>query len=149
MRDLVFHVVTAAFLLVSVGAQGPVLSELMARNANTFADTDGEYKDWFEVWNKSSSSINLGGYYVTATARGMEVIMMTLGLAVGISIVLSLSLRLGIPVAVGDSLGESRSVVSGMVGSAIIAVGFALASYVRMRLLPIMAIGAALVFAVY
>jgi hypothetical protein len=65
MRDLVFHVVTAAFLLVSVGAQGPVLSELMARNANTFADTDGEYKDWFEVWNKSSSSINLGGYYVT------------------------------------------------------------------------------------
>ena len=65
MRDLVCHVVIAAFLLVSVGAQGPVLSELMARNANTFADTDGEYKDWFEVWNKSSSLINLGGYYVT------------------------------------------------------------------------------------
>jgi len=97
----------------------------------------------------AAASDAIGGYYVTATARGMEVIMMTLGLAVGISIVLSLSLRMGLPVAVGDSLGENRSVISGMVGSAIIAVGFALASYVRMRLLPIMAIGASLVFAVY
>ncbi|WP_307842686.1 threonine/serine exporter family protein [Salinibacterium sp. NK8237] len=97
----------------------------------------------------SAASDAIGGYYVTATARGMEVIMMTLGLAVGISIVLSISLRLGIPVAIGDTLGDSRSVISGMVGSAIIAVGFALASYVRMRLLPIMAMGAALVYAVY
>ena len=97
----------------------------------------------------TAASDAISGYYVTATARGMEVVMMTLGLAIGISLVLTLSLRLGIPVTVGDSLGETQNLVRGMAGSAMIAVGFALTSYVRLRLLPLMAVGAAVVFAVY
>lgn len=91
----------------------------------------------------------IDGYYVTATARGMEVIMLTLGLAVGISIVLGLALRLGIPITVATSLGDSISIVPGMAGSALIGVGFALTSYMRLRIIPLMAIAAAVVFAVY
>lgn len=91
----------------------------------------------------------IDGYYVTATARGMEVLMFTLGLAVGISIVLGIALRMGVPVSVATSLGDEIRLVPGMVGSALIGVGFALTSYVQLRLVPLMAVVAGLVFAVY
>lgn len=91
----------------------------------------------------------IDGYYVTATARGMEVFMLTLGLAVGISAVLGIALRLGIPVAVSTSLGDGIGLVSGVVGAALIGCGFALTSYVRLRLVPLMSAATSLVFAVY
>lgn len=91
----------------------------------------------------------IDGYYVTATARGMEVLMLTLGLAVGISLVLGVALRLGIPVSVSTSLGDGIDLVPGLVGSTLIGVGFALTSYVRLRLVPLMAASAGLIFAVY
>lgn len=91
----------------------------------------------------------IDGYYVTATARGLEVLMLTLGLAVGISIVLGAALRMGVPVTVSTSLGDHIGLVSGVVGSALIGVGFALTSYVRLRYVPLMALVAGLVFAVY
>ena len=97
----------------------------------------------------SSARDAIDGYYVTATARGMEVIMLTLGLAVGISIVLGISLRMGVPVTVATSLGDGVSVAPGMMGSALIGAGFALTSYMRLRLVPLMAISAAVVFGVY
>ncbi|WP_328821645.1 threonine/serine exporter family protein [Microcella pacifica] len=91
----------------------------------------------------------IDGYYVTATARGMEVFMLTLGLAVGISAVLGIALRMGIPVAVSTSLGDSIGLVAGVVGAALIGCGFALTSYVRLRLVPLMSAATALVFAVF
>lgn len=97
----------------------------------------------------SSARDAIDGYYVTATARGMEVIMLTLGLAVGISVVLGVSLRMGVPVTVATSLGDGISLVPGMAGAALIGAGFALISYMRLRLVPLMAIAAAVVFAVY
>jgi uncharacterized membrane protein YjjP (DUF1212 family) len=91
----------------------------------------------------------IDGYYVTATARGMEVFMLTLGLAVGISIVLGAALRMGLPVTIGTSLGDDIGLVPGVVGSALIGVGFALTSYVRLRYVLLMGAVAGLVFAVY
>ncbi|GAB3141567.1 hypothetical protein GCM10027057_25390 [Marisediminicola antarctica] len=91
----------------------------------------------------------IDGYYVTATARGMEVLMLTLGLAVGISLVLGAALRMGVPVTVATSLGDGISLVPGVVGSTLIGVGFALTSYMRLRLVPLTATAAGLVFAVY
>ena len=91
----------------------------------------------------------IDGYYVTATARGMEVFMLTLGLAVGISAVLGIALRMGIPVDVSTSLGDSIGLVAGVVGAALIGCGFALTSYVRLRLVPLMSAATALVFAVF
>jgi uncharacterized membrane protein YjjP (DUF1212 family) len=91
----------------------------------------------------------IDGYYVTATARGMEVLMLTLGLAVGISIVLGTALRMGLPVTVATSLGDDIGLVPGVVGSALIGIGFALTSYVRLRYVLLMAVVAGFVFAVY
>ncbi|WP_237657203.1 threonine/serine exporter ThrE family protein [Agreia sp. COWG] len=91
----------------------------------------------------------IDGYYVTATARGMEVLMLTLGLAVGISLVLGAALRMGIPVTVSTSLGDRIELLPGVVGSMVIGVGFALTSYVRLRIVPLMAAAAGLIFAVY
>lgn len=91
----------------------------------------------------------IDGYYVTASARGLEVIMLTLGLAVGISVTLGVALRMGIPVTVATSLGIAIEPVPGIIGAAIIGVGFALTSYVRLRYVPLMAAAAGLVFAVF
>jgi hypothetical protein len=55
-----------------LAAQDPVITELMARNANTLADRDGEYPDWLEVHNPKASSIQLGGYYVTDDASDLK-----------------------------------------------------------------------------
>ncbi|GAA3754546.1 threonine/serine exporter family protein [Microbacterium kribbense] len=89
------------------------------------------------------------GYYVTASARVMEVIMLTLGLAIGIWMTLGVAIRLGAAVSVGTSLGAGRGLWAGMLGVALVGIGFAFTSYVRFSLAPLMAISAVLVFAVY
>jgi len=38
------------------------ISEIMASNSSIIADEDGEYSDWIEIHNSSSSTINLQGY---------------------------------------------------------------------------------------
>ena len=39
-----------------------VLNEIMASNASTIADEDGDYEDWIEIFNPESSTVNLDGY---------------------------------------------------------------------------------------
>ena len=46
-------------------AQALVITELMASNATTIADNDGDYSDWVEIFNNSASVANLGGMYLT------------------------------------------------------------------------------------
>ncbi|SEB46515.1 Uncharacterized membrane protein YjjP, DUF1212 family [Paramicrobacterium humi] len=91
----------------------------------------------------------IDGYYITASARGLEVLMMTLGLAVGIFVTLGVALRLGSPITVGTSLGRTESIAAGMLGAGLIGIGFALTSYVRLIIAPLMGILAAVVFAVF
>jgi Lamin Tail Domain len=42
-----------------------VINEVMARNADTIADEDGQYDDWVELYNASASDIDIGGFTVT------------------------------------------------------------------------------------
>ncbi|GAB3713710.1 hypothetical protein GCM10027592_53150 [Spirosoma flavus] len=37
----------------------------MAANSRTLTDTSGAYEDWFEIYNPSSTTVDIGGYYVT------------------------------------------------------------------------------------
>ena len=89
------------------------------------------------------------GYYLTASARAMEVVMLTLGLAIGIWVTIGVAFRLGVPASVGTSLGTGRGLWAGMLGVALVGIGFALTSYVRFGLAPLMAAAAVIVFAVY
>ena len=42
--------------------QSPVINEVMAVNLSTLEDEDGEFEDWIELYNPSSSPISLAGY---------------------------------------------------------------------------------------
>lgn len=46
-------------------AADPVISELMAANASTLQDEDGDYSDWIEISNAGDESVDLGGYWLT------------------------------------------------------------------------------------
>ncbi len=45
-----------------------VVNEIMASNSHSVHDVSGEFEDWFEIYNASSSAINLAGYYLSDDA---------------------------------------------------------------------------------
>jgi hypothetical protein len=51
--------------------KGLVINELMASNNSTVFDQNGEYDDWIELYNNSSSSIVLDGFYLTDNAANI------------------------------------------------------------------------------
>lgn len=68
---------TVLFLLimVSCGKEDPeikkatngqvVINELMASNTTIVADQDGEYDDWIELYNLSSETVDLSGFFMS------------------------------------------------------------------------------------
>jgi hypothetical protein len=42
-----------------------VINEFMADNDNVFADPQGEYEDWIELYNNSANAVSLNGWYLT------------------------------------------------------------------------------------
>ncbi|MFT5498355.1 MAG: hypothetical protein ACI9TH_003766, partial [Kiritimatiellia bacterium] len=42
-----------------------LITEFMARNDSTRMDKDGAFEDWIEIYNASSSPVNLGGWHLT------------------------------------------------------------------------------------
>ncbi|MBI3416210.1 MAG: lamin tail domain-containing protein [Verrucomicrobia bacterium] len=62
-----FHFPTPAAVNNPASAPVPVvINEWMASNSSTLADpADGNFDDWFELYNTSASTVNLGGYFLT------------------------------------------------------------------------------------
>jgi uncharacterized membrane protein YjjP (DUF1212 family) len=77
----------------------------------------------------------LDGYYVTAGARGLEVLAMTAGIAVGISCVLGLAQRLGVPMELSPyvSLGGTGAPLTSTIAAMLVAAGFAMSTYTGPR----------------
>ncbi|MCJ7449633.1 MAG: lamin tail domain-containing protein [Bacteroidales bacterium] len=48
-----------------------VINELMAVNSTIVTDQNGEYDDWIEMFNKSSLTMDLSGYYLTDSKRNL------------------------------------------------------------------------------
>ena len=73
MRHLPFnqYIFPIAFTILSLfstlelSAQGVVINEFMASNDNWVADEDGQFDDWIEFYNTSSSAVNVGGYFLS------------------------------------------------------------------------------------
>ncbi len=59
-----FHTIDVATVVNDV-----VINEFMANNASIQADQDGEFDDWIELYNNSSSAISLDGYHLTDNAN--------------------------------------------------------------------------------
>lgn len=49
-----------------------VINEVMASNVSTAADNFGEYDDWIELYNKSTSPVDLSGYYLTDNPLNLD-----------------------------------------------------------------------------
>jgi uncharacterized membrane protein YjjB (DUF3815 family) len=75
----------------------------------------------------------LDGYYVTAGARGLEVVLMTAGIAVGIAVVLGLANRLEIDMDVSPFVMLGGLPFVGALGSMVVALGFCLITYAGPR----------------
>ncbi|MGJ8695549.1 MAG: lamin tail domain-containing protein [Verrucomicrobiaceae bacterium] len=50
---------------VDVPVLPPVLNEFLASNDSDFADEDGNFSDWIEIYNPNSFAINLDGYHLS------------------------------------------------------------------------------------
>jgi hypothetical protein len=61
------HLLTLACLLCSAGAapEGPVISEFMACNKAALLDADHDSSDWIEIYNPTSETVSLDGWYLT------------------------------------------------------------------------------------
>lgn len=46
-----------------------VINELMPVNSTTIMDQNGEYDDWVELYNNSSSKVDLSNYYLTDSRK--------------------------------------------------------------------------------
>ena len=41
------------------------INEILANNSNVNFDNNEEFDDWIEIWNNSTSIIDLSGFYLT------------------------------------------------------------------------------------
>lgn len=66
----------AFFLLLAFGktaAQSSVvINEVMASNQAYITDENGEYEDWIELYNNSSSAVNLGGWFLSDNPDNLD-----------------------------------------------------------------------------
>jgi hypothetical protein len=58
-------IVLCFLLSLTIKAQGVVINEIITSNSEVITDDDGSYEDWIELYNSSSSAINLSGYGLT------------------------------------------------------------------------------------
>lgn len=89
------------------------------------------------------------GYYVTAGARGLEVMMMTLGIAVGVAVVIGFGRSLGVSMEASAVVSLAGSPLLSTVGAMLIALGFCLNTYAGVRTIVISVLISALSWMVF
>jgi hypothetical protein len=48
------------------------INEVQTQNTSYFADLQGEYDQWFEIYNPNNFQVNLGGYYVGVNGDALQ-----------------------------------------------------------------------------
>lgn len=91
----------------------------------------------------------LDGYYVTAGARVMEVVIMTLGIAVGVAVVIGTANRLGVSMEISPFVVLGGTPLLSTAGALLIAVGFCLGTYTGLRATLVATLVAALGWLVF
>jgi len=62
---LVVFLAVSALPAENSGNMTLVINELMANNAGSARDQNGNYDDWIEIYNYGDSAVNIGGMYLT------------------------------------------------------------------------------------
>lgn len=65
-----FHILNATYATLSPGDL--VVNEIMAQNTNTVTDDDGQYEDWFELYNNTNNTISLDNLYATDNPASLQ-----------------------------------------------------------------------------
>ncbi|HQI29096.1 MAG TPA: lamin tail domain-containing protein, partial [Sedimentisphaerales bacterium] len=60
-----FVLLAVLMIAMPAGAVDLAINEVMASNARTKADPQGQYDDWIEIYNFGSTPIDIGGLYLT------------------------------------------------------------------------------------
>lgn len=63
------HLILLFFIVSLLNAQSVLINELLPRNGNNFADEDGDWSDWIEIFNPTSTSVDLTGYGITDNSK--------------------------------------------------------------------------------
>jgi len=58
-------VIMIVFFVLSFAYCDVVINEFMAKNDSAYADPQGEFDDWVEIYNTTGEPIDLGGMYIT------------------------------------------------------------------------------------
>ena len=61
----VLIILFTSFICISTLNAQVKINEVQSSNANTIASDLGNYADWIELYNTSTSSVNISGYYIT------------------------------------------------------------------------------------
>ncbi len=61
---ILFSAILLLSELILIG-QDVVINEFMSSNFNSYADEDGDYSDWIELYNKGSDTVDLEGYHIS------------------------------------------------------------------------------------
>jgi hypothetical protein len=56
----------------AVYAEGLVINEFLAINDSILADEDGEYSDWIEIYNGSTNTVDLDGWFLTDNSGELD-----------------------------------------------------------------------------
>ncbi|CAM3309632.1 threonine/serine exporter ThrE family protein [Occultella aeris] len=85
----------------------------------------------------------ISGFPLTAAARSYEVVLYTVGIVIGIGFVLDVGRRFGVPLSISDVTGVATALPLQIACGAVIAGAWSVASYTRMRTVPVvMGVGA-------
>ena len=48
-----------------------LITEFMAANSSTIKDEDNTYPDWIEIYNRTGTNVDVGGWYLTDNAGNL------------------------------------------------------------------------------
>ena len=65
MKTLILIFILFFNTCIISNANGLYLNEIMASNKSTYADEEGKYEDWIEIYNATDKDVNLEGYLLT------------------------------------------------------------------------------------
>ena len=64
MKTQLRYIVGALFFVQRLVGQGVVINEVQYKNTSTLKCIDGKYYDWVELYNTSTDSVDISGYYL-------------------------------------------------------------------------------------
>ncbi|GAB2601624.1 threonine/serine exporter family protein [Pseudactinotalea suaedae] len=82
----------------------------------------------------------ISGFPLTAAGRSFEVALLTLGIVIGVGVVLDVGARMGVPLSISDLDAFAPPLAVQIAGAAVVSGSFAVASYTRMRTVPLVAL---------